>query len=83
MHSLPHKLAHCIARFFARFFLTGRRVGPELPEPLAMSWDPSASLVAMAYAQQVGACSKAHDDAAKYSVVECSELKSHAGLRCA
>lgn len=32
---------------------TGRRLGPDLPEPLAMAWDPSLSLVALAYSAQV------------------------------
>ncbi|GLI58425.1 hypothetical protein VaNZ11_000129 [Volvox africanus] len=32
---------------------TGRRVGPELPEPLHLSWDPSRTMLAMAYTSQL------------------------------
>lgn len=32
---------------------TGRRVGPELPEPLTLSWDPSRTMLAMAYPSQL------------------------------
>lgn len=30
-----------------------QRVGPELVEPVLMSWDPSRSLLALAYASQI------------------------------
>ncbi len=30
-----------------------QRVGPELVEPVLLSWDPSRSLLALAYASQI------------------------------
>ncbi|GFR42994.1 hypothetical protein Agub_g3993 [Astrephomene gubernaculifera] len=34
-------------------WLSGRRVGPELPEPLHMAWDPSRTMLALAYPSQL------------------------------
>lgn len=36
--------------------MTHRQVGPELPEPLILAWDPSMQFCAMAYTSQVLLC---------------------------
>jgi hypothetical protein len=43
--------APCALQLFSWSSL--QRVGPEMAEPLAMGWDPSGRLLALAYAAEV------------------------------